>query len=336
MSEIIRMGEYCGVCGIHEDIEKMRLLSCGCTFCFFSIGMWVMSQLDHYYKDNLSLTCPQGVIGHSLSEEDLRQCLNPDQYAQYDMARLKRHLLKDSSFKQCPMNKCNYIGWIDPTQTCRENLSCSVCKGNWIEPSLLPFLFRALRNGEALVKGTNDVWSQIWKEAWAKFCPRCDSPIEKNGGCPHMTCQNCTYEFCWGCLQPYRSHLSSLCEISVLYTWGLAFVMIIGVLIRFAIMSEVFYLITAFLFEKLIVLLVGVTVPLVFGGTACLCFELKRRDFRTTERIIVAFVLLIICAGSIGVIASFFSYFIKVLELAGVIGSCFGLTLGALTLIYTP
>jgi len=31
-----------------------------------------------------------------------------------------------------------------------------------------------------------------------KRCPRCKKPIEKNGGCRHMTCI-CNYEFCWYC-----------------------------------------------------------------------------------------------------------------------------------------
>lgn len=27
--------------------------------------------------------------------------------------------------------------------------------------------------------------------------------IQKNGGCEHMVCARCKYEFCWFCLGPY-------------------------------------------------------------------------------------------------------------------------------------
>lgn len=39
-------------------------------------------------------------------------------------------------------------------------------------------------------------------------CPKCRSPIEKNGGCMHMTCQipSCSYEFCWMCRGPWSEH----------------------------------------------------------------------------------------------------------------------------------
>lgn len=36
-----------------------------------------------------------------------------------------------------------------------------------------------------------------------KACPRCSAPIEKNGGCDHMTCR-CGYEFWWSTLNAYR------------------------------------------------------------------------------------------------------------------------------------
>jgi hypothetical protein len=33
--------------------------------------------------------------------------------------------------------------------------------------------------------------------------PKCSVPIEKTGGCNHMTCSKCYYEFCWLCSAEY-------------------------------------------------------------------------------------------------------------------------------------
>ena len=40
-------------------------------------------------------------------------------------------------------------------------------------------------------------------KAKIKTCPRCMFPIEKNGGCNHLTCSRCHFEFCWICLSAY-------------------------------------------------------------------------------------------------------------------------------------
>ncbi len=46
--------------------------------------------------------------------------------------------------------------------------------------------------------------TQEWKRINTKDCPKCKSPILKNGGCEHMTCKKCKYEFCWMCLHSWE------------------------------------------------------------------------------------------------------------------------------------
>jgi len=46
-----------------------------------------------------------------------------------------------------------------------------------------------------------------WLLAYTQDCPKCGSPIEKNGGCNHMSCKKCSYPYCWVCLAVWeRSH----------------------------------------------------------------------------------------------------------------------------------
>merc|ERR1712080_289456 len=36
-----------------------------------------------------------------------------------------------------------------------------------------------------------------------KLCPQCEAPIEKNGGCLHVTCIKCNSHMCWFCMKVY-------------------------------------------------------------------------------------------------------------------------------------
>ena len=36
-------------------------------------------------------------------------------------------------------------------------------------------------------------------------CPKCKTIVEKLGGCEHMTCKRCKYEWCWICGLSYKS-----------------------------------------------------------------------------------------------------------------------------------
>ena len=55
-------------------------------------------------------------------------------------------------------------------------------------------------------KCADDSETAHWLDANTHGCPKCSTSIEKNGGCNHMTCRKCSYEFCWICLGDWSSH----------------------------------------------------------------------------------------------------------------------------------
>jgi len=68
----------------------------------------------------------------------------------------------------------------------------------------------ASRDGFIEGGSAQEVEAKELKLRTTKPCPRCGAPIEKNGGCSHMTCPapgkgGCGYEFCWHCLGDYHT-----------------------------------------------------------------------------------------------------------------------------------
>lgn len=39
----------------------------------------------------------------------------------------------------------------------------------------------------------------------SRQCPKCNTSIQKNGGCNHMKCTYCAYHFCWQCMTKFGS-----------------------------------------------------------------------------------------------------------------------------------
>ncbi|CAG8526485.1 28524_t:CDS:2 [Racocetra persica] len=79
--------------------------------------------------------------------------------------------------------------------------SCDVMSGHW--PSSCKDYETYLLTNHT-IKSLKINKTQAFDDIMTKPCPKCKILISKNGGCMHMTCRFCQYQFCWGCLVEWR------------------------------------------------------------------------------------------------------------------------------------
>lgn len=53
--------------------------------------------------------------------------------------------------------------------------------------------------------------SVAWLLRYTEDCPECAAPIQKNGGCNHMSCKSCGYQYCWICKSNWHPYVIILC-----------------------------------------------------------------------------------------------------------------------------
>lgn len=96
----------------------------------------------------------------------------------------------------CPSEKCNFS-------------FCRSCQESWHADSTCDqYKQWKIENGQA------DVRYEKWARKNTKACPQCQKPIQKNGGCNHMRCSQCRFDFCWKCLMSLSMHKSGCPKFS--------------------------------------------------------------------------------------------------------------------------
>ena len=55
--------------------------------------------------------------------------------------------------------------------------------------------------------------SESWVTKNTKPCNNCGAPIQKNGGCNHITCSQCHGHFCWVIFNPVKDLFTSRCAV---------------------------------------------------------------------------------------------------------------------------
>lgn len=224
-------GFTCEICCDDEEPETYAL-KCGHRYCVDCYRQY----LAHKIKDEgeaARIQCPTSGCKRIVDSKSLEMLVTPEveeRYVAYLYALvgwrcshkvfrykvlLTRTYVDDKeNLKWCPAPSCEFavqcgvkkkdLARIVPTVDCAcHHHFCFGCTLNDHQPTPCGLVKKWIKKCE------DDSETANWISANTKECAKCNSTIEKNGGCNHMTCRKCKHEFCWMCMGLWSEHGTS-------------------------------------------------------------------------------------------------------------------------------
>lgn len=188
----LEAGPICPICRDHQ--WALLVSTCGHRACEHCWAGWGESQISRCLAQRQDIACCFApccaeLICSSLWTQLCEQSKQISEFESEPRVRQRRRLRSNPLYPaalqiNCPIPGCWGIGYLG-----FDTVQCFICEHQWVSED----------PGNAPVD--TDVEELMGVKV--KRCPKCNEPIEKNGGCDHMTCI-CKYEFYWSNLQPYR------------------------------------------------------------------------------------------------------------------------------------
>ena len=183
----------CPLC--YEDLTDTSgyHLSCGHTFCRTCWASYLKTKLEENLA--LSTTCPSTDCDRAVLLEDAGDLDHDGSILDKFKQALFRSFVDNSdSLFWCKNPKgCKCIVAVPPDQTV---VTCDDCHFAFctacVYPAHLPATCTMMKDWDK-AGGYQDLSEEEGQVRKLKLeitrpCPKCSAPIEKNGGCPHMTC----------------------------------------------------------------------------------------------------------------------------------------------------
>jgi len=206
---IIEIMEQCPICFLYLEDTNTIHLPCSCTHCANCAVAWIVTKTqEHSYLTTEEIACMSINCKKNFKIQDIASQLSTSEQELVNSCLFQVYLIKTKDIQKCPKEDCLYAGvFHGGSSDCKEDLECSACETKWrVKDQAAGGQGRLGRvlNSCGLLK--NNLFTVFWKGCFTHRCPRCKVRIEKNGGCMHMTCSNCKYEFCWTCRRVHPLH----------------------------------------------------------------------------------------------------------------------------------
>lgn len=211
----------CDICTDTKNVNEFSTMPC-CQYslCTTCLGEHLTERLRNNQLE--AVTCPNQDCPTKKIEQHIMRAITVNNRALFDRylnVEINEGLREIPGVRQCRTADCNFMYFPHDENTpgsvvcqrCHERY-CSHCGFNHAENMNCEQAARE-RDPDLAEQASLAVIARITKQ-----CPNCNDPIEKNGGCNHMTCQKCRHEFCWTCLATYRT---TRCNSAECETYGI-------------------------------------------------------------------------------------------------------------------
>eukprot|EP00762_Andalucia_godoyi_P000308 ANDGO_03212.mRNA.1 E3 ubiquitin-protein ligase dbl4 len=198
----------CNICFDQKDGSEMCAVSCNHFFCACCYRGYLESKLNEGPSVILT-TCPFPKCTCVVSEDCFRDLMAADCVTRYETFLTRSFVDDNPNVRWCPAPNCgNAVSaenakWNTVCECSCQKRFCFGCGADPHNPApckvVKDWMSREVKESatsEWLVKNTRD-------------CPKCSVRIHKDGGCNHVTCSKCRYEFCWICGDDWTRHGSS-------------------------------------------------------------------------------------------------------------------------------
>jgi ariadne-1 len=206
-------GFMCDICCEDEAGLLSFAMKCGHRYCINCYRHYLAQKIKEE-GEAARIQCPQDGCKRIMDAKSLDLLVTTDLQARYHELLTRTYVEDKDQLKWCPAPDCvnaiecgikkKDLDKVVPTVVCDcKHRFCFGCILADHQPAPCELVKKWLK------KCADDSETANWISANTKECPKCNSTIEKNGGCNHMTCRKCKHEFCWMCMGLWSEHGTS-------------------------------------------------------------------------------------------------------------------------------
>ena len=199
----------CIICCEEKDTQTFSL-ECGHEYCIDCYRHYIENKL---HNGNV-ITCMDCSL--ALKNIDIDTVMGHDSSKKLMSSSIKSYIQKhNKNYKWCPYADCKCIIHLKDTSSLAEytrlhyspfvkcdsgHRFCFNCGFETHAPADCNVTNAWIKKAKKESENLN------WVMSHTKECPKCGVNIEKDGGCNHMKCSSCKYEFCWICEGDWAPH----------------------------------------------------------------------------------------------------------------------------------